>query len=92
MHTSLDVFLSDFNESSLFAKEFRKILGIPGFIKSGPVEAEFFHADGRTDGQTVRQRQIEGRANGRTDIRTDLTKLIFIFRSFANASKKEAAF
>jgi len=38
-----------------------------------PVGAELFHADRRTDGQT--------------DGRTDMTKLVVVFRNFANESK-----
>jgi hypothetical protein len=44
-------------------------------MKIHPVEAELFHADGRTDGRT----------DGQTE--TDTTKLIVTFRNFANAPK-----
>ena len=43
------------------------------FMKIRPVLAELFHADGRTDGET------DGH---------DMTKLIIVFRNFANAPKK----
>jgi len=38
-------------------------------MKIRPVEAELFHADGRTDGAN----------DGRTDGQTDTTKLIVVF-------------
>jgi len=44
-------------------------------MKVFPVEFELFHAEGRTERQA--------------DRRTDMTKLIFFFRNFANAPKKE---
>jgi hypothetical protein len=42
-------------------------------MKIRPLEAELFHADGRTVGWTDRQ--------------TDMTKLIVAFHNFANAPK-----
>jgi hypothetical protein len=42
-------------------------------MKIHPVEAELFHAEGRTDGQTDRQ--------------TDMGKLIVAFQYFASAPK-----
>ena len=42
-------------------------------MKIRPVGERIFHTAGRTDGRTVRQ--------------TDLTKIIFAFRNFANATK-----
>jgi len=65
--------LSDFNEIRFFPTDFRKIL-ISDFKKTGPVGAELFHADGRTD--------------GRTYVRTDMTKLMVAFRSFANVPNR----
>jgi hypothetical protein len=47
------------------------------FMKIRPVGAELFNADTLTD----------GRMDGRTE--TDLTKLIIVFRNFANPPKKE---
>jgi len=40
--------VSDFGETWIFWADFRKIL-ISKFMKIGPVGAELFHADGRTD-------------------------------------------
>jgi len=48
------LFLSDCNETWIFSTDFRKILKYKIFIKIRPVEAELFHADGWTDGQTWR--------------------------------------
>jgi len=44
-------------------------------VKIRPVGTELFLADGRTDGHRNR--------------RTDMTKLIVVFRSFANAPEKQ---
>jgi hypothetical protein len=43
------LFLSHFNEILTSSTDFRKMLKISSRIKNGPVEAELFHADGRTD-------------------------------------------
>ena len=43
-----------------------------------PVETELFHADEQTDGQAYR--------------RTDMTKLIDVFRNFANAPKSHKCY
>ena len=59
----------------------RKIFEKPqlsNFKKILPVYARFFHAGGRTDGQTGRQ--------------TDMTKLIVPFQKFANAAKNSTFF
>jgi hypothetical protein len=57
---------------------------IQNFMKMSRVEAQFLHANGRTDGRTYRQ---SGR---QTDRQTDRqTKLIVDFRNFANAHEKE---
>jgi len=42
-------------------------------MKTRPVKADLFHADGQTDIHTDRQ--------------TDMTKLIVVFRNFANGPK-----
>ena len=56
-----------------FLDRFSKNTQISDLIKVRPVEAELFHADGQ--------------ANGETDRREDITKLIDVFRNFANAPK-----
>ena len=43
------LFLSDFTETSIFSKGFRKDTQISNFIKIRRVGAELFHADGQTD-------------------------------------------
>ena len=43
--------LSDLNETTIFSTAFRKIIKIPNFKKIRPVEAELYHANGRTDRQ-----------------------------------------
>ena len=43
------LFLSDFNETSIFLTYFRKNVQIQNFIQVCPVGAELFHTDGRTD-------------------------------------------
>jgi hypothetical protein len=50
-------------------------------MKIRPMEAELFHADGRTDGRTDWQ-TTDGR---RTDGQTDVKKLLVAFRNFVNA-------
>jgi len=46
-HVKYSLFLSDFNRTWIFSKDLRK--KISNFMKIRPVEAELFHADGRTD-------------------------------------------
>jgi hypothetical protein len=53
--------------------KFSKNTQISNLIKILPMEAELFHAERRTEGQTDRQ--------------TDMTKLIVAFRNFAKATK-----
>jgi hypothetical protein len=68
-HSTSPLFLQHFNETWIFSADFRKNAQISNFMKIRPMEAELFHADGRTER------------------RTDMTKLIVIVRSFANAAK-----
>jgi hypothetical protein len=56
---------------------FREVGQISNLSEICPVGAELYHSDGRTDGRT----------DGRRDGQTDMTKLTFVFRSFANAPK-----
>jgi hypothetical protein len=56
-----------------FLGKFSQNIQYQVFIKICPVGANWFHAERRTDGRMERQ--------------TDMTKLIFAFRSFANAPK-----
>jgi len=45
------LFLSDFNETSIFSTDFGKNKQITNFMKIRQVEAELFHAHRLTDGQ-----------------------------------------
>ena len=71
LHVKYPLFSAAFNESWIFSTDFKKNTQTSNCIEIRPVEAELFHADGRT--------QIGGR--------TDMTKLIVAFRNFANAPK-----
>jgi hypothetical protein len=73
LHVKYPLFLSDFNETRIFSTGFRKNTQISNFMKIRHVEAEFFHADGSTGGQTER--------------RISMTKIIVTFRNFVNAPK-----
>jgi len=44
-----------------FLDRFSKTPQISNFMKIRPVEAELFHADGRTDGRTDRQNEANDR-------------------------------
>ena len=51
-HVKYPLFLSDFNETSIFWTDFRKKkkkAQISSFIKNRPVGVELFHADGQMD-------------------------------------------
>jgi hypothetical protein len=52
IHVKYPLFLSDIKENSIFPTDFRKNTQIPNFIKSHPVGAELFHADGQTNRRT----------------------------------------
>ena len=52
LHLKCPLFLSDLNEISLFSTCFRENTEIWNILKICPVEGEFFHADGQTDGRT----------------------------------------
>jgi len=67
-HVKCPLCVSEFNETSIFSTNFRKILKYQISLKR-PMTAELVHVDRRTDG--LRQ--------------TDMTKLIVVFRNFANA-------
>ena len=45
------VILVRFNENLIFSKDFRENLKYQNLVKIRPLRAEFFHADGRTDGR-----------------------------------------
>ena len=52
LHVKYMLLSSDFNETRIFSKYFRKSLKCKYFIKIRPVGYEFFHANRQTDGQT----------------------------------------
>ena len=78
LNVKYPLFLSVFNRTWICSTDFRNTLEY-NFMKSRPVGAELFHADGRTDGRTDRQ----------TDRQTDVTKLMATFRNFVNAPKNQ---
>jgi len=49
LHATYPLFFVYFNETLIFLKDFRKTL-MSVFMKIRPLDAELFHADGRTDG------------------------------------------
>ena len=50
LHIKHPLFLTDFNESCTFLKDFeKKNIEIPNFMKIRRVRAELFHAEGRRD-------------------------------------------
>ena len=49
LHVKRLLFLSDFNETSIFSTDIKKNTKILNIIKIRPARAELFHADGRTD-------------------------------------------
>ena len=54
LHVRLPLFLSDFDETSIFSTDFGKRTRISNFMKIRPLGNELLHADGRTDRQTRR--------------------------------------
>jgi hypothetical protein len=72
----------------IFWTNFRKILNYQILVKTRPVVAETFRADGRPDRKT--DGQPDRKTDGRTDRQTDMTKLVVAFRNFANAPKNES--
>ena len=49
LHVKFPVFLSDFNETSIFFDRFSKNTQISNFMKIRTAGAQLFHADGQTD-------------------------------------------
>jgi len=49
LHVRYPLYLSDFNETSIFSADFRKILRTSNFMEIRPVRAQLSHADTRTD-------------------------------------------
>jgi hypothetical protein len=60
LHVKCPLFLSDCNETRILSG-FSKNSQISNFMKIRPVEAEFLHADGRTDGHTNRHDEANSR-------------------------------
>jgi hypothetical protein len=50
LHVKYPLFLSKFNENGIFLTDFSKNPQIPNLIKTLPMGAELFHADGWIDG------------------------------------------
>jgi hypothetical protein len=73
----VSVILVRFEWNLNFLDRFSKSIQIWNFMEMRPMGTELFLADGRTDGQTDRHR------------RTDMTKLIVVFRSLANAPENQ---
>ena len=48
LHVKYMFFLSDFNQTCIFSKGFRKTLIYQSFIKICPMGAELFHAEEQT--------------------------------------------
>ena len=49
LHVQYSLFLSYFNETSIFSTNFEKNAQVPNLMKIRPVGAELFHAVRRTD-------------------------------------------
>ena len=49
LHVKYPLFLSDFNKILILSTDFLKKAQVLSFVKTRPVGAELFHADGRTD-------------------------------------------
>ena len=52
LHVKYPLFLSDCNETYILLTDFINNTQISKLLKIRPMGAQFFHADGRTDGQT----------------------------------------
>jgi hypothetical protein len=52
LHEKYPLFLSEFNETSIFSTLFPKNTKLSNFMKIRPVGAQLFHAHGQTDGPT----------------------------------------
>jgi hypothetical protein len=52
LHINYPLFVSDLNETSVFPTDFRRKAQMSSLIEIRLVEADFFHADGQTDGLT----------------------------------------
>jgi len=52
LHVKYMLFSADFNETWIFPADFWKKAQISNFKNMRPVDAELFHADGRTDRET----------------------------------------
>jgi hypothetical protein len=62
LHVKCPLLLSDFNYTSVFTTDFRKIYNCQISLgKIPPVEAEFFQEDGPADGQTDRHDEANSR-------------------------------
>jgi hypothetical protein len=70
-HEKYPLLLSDFNETWIYKEIFEKYSSIK------------FHENPTSGSRVV----AYGRTDGRTDGRTNMTKLIVVFRNFANAPK-----
>jgi len=65
LHVQYPLFLSGFNETCSFLKDFRKVLRYQSIRNSDQLGAELFHADEQTDGRK------DGRTDGETDRQTE---------------------
>jgi len=78
LHVKYPLFLSDFNENSVFSIDLRKITKYKFFIKIRKLGAKLFHEDVLTSGQTYGE--------------TDVTRETVAFRNFASAPKRQVTY